>query len=61
MATAHTPSLDAARAQHGASWRWPLIAAVYAVAWIVLLIWSRQLWFLPAGMRLGALWLTPAR
>ena len=61
LATAHTPSLDAARVQRGASWRWPLIAAVYAVAWILLLFWSRQLWFLPAGMRLGVLWLTPSR
>jgi glucose-6-phosphate-specific signal transduction histidine kinase len=40
---------------------WPLISAVYASAWFVLLLPSQGLWFLPAGLRIAALWLTPAK
>ena len=37
------------------------LAVVYGVAWQALLPLSNVLWFLPAGLRLGALWATPTR
>jgi glucose-6-phosphate-specific signal transduction histidine kinase len=37
------------------------LAAGYGIAWQVLLPFSNVLWFLPAGLRLGALWVTPSR
>jgi two-component system sensor histidine kinase UhpB len=37
------------------------LAAVYGAAWQALLPLSNVLWFLPAGLRLGALWVTPTR
>lgn len=36
-------------------------AGAYALAWCVLWSASRSIWFLPAGLRLGALWVTPQR
>ncbi|MGH8029592.1 MAG: MASE1 domain-containing protein [Arenimonas sp.] len=33
----------------------------YGIAWQLLLPLSSVLWFLPAGLRLGALWVTPTR
>jgi glucose-6-phosphate-specific signal transduction histidine kinase len=33
----------------------------YGLAWQLLLLPSSVLWFLPAGLRLGALWVTPTR
>src|SRR5688500_157723 len=41
--------------------RWALIAVLALVAWLVLERMSAQLWFLPAGLRLGLLWLAPTR
>lgn len=38
-----------------------LLALAYALAWTGLVTVSHLLWFLPAGLRLGALWLTPSR
>jgi two-component system sensor histidine kinase UhpB len=42
---------------------WALLgmAALYAIGWACLWSISHALWFLPAGLRLGALWLTPTR
>jgi two-component system sensor histidine kinase UhpB len=37
------------------------VALLYLLAWIFLLRASHALWFLPAGLRLGALWLSPGR
>lgn len=42
-------------------WGWPLLALVYAGAWLLLLQPSQVLWFLPAGLRLAALWVLPAK
>jgi two-component system sensor histidine kinase UhpB len=43
----------------------PLVAvvltALYLLAWLLLLRVSNGLWYLPAGLRLGALWLVPTR
>ena len=38
-----------------------LLGLLYSLAWMLLLSASQFLWFLPAGLRLGALWLTPTR
>lgn len=38
-----------------------LLGLLYSLAWMSLLPASQFLWFLPAGLRLGALWLTPTR
>lgn len=38
-----------------------MLTLVYALGWIALLSISRHLWFLPAGLRLGALWILPSR
>lgn len=38
-----------------------LLALAYALAWTGLVSVSHLLWFLPAGLRLGSLWLTPTR
>lgn len=43
------------------AWAWPLLALVYAGAWLALLQPSQVLWFLPAGLRLAALWVLPAK
>ena len=37
------------------------LTVLYALAWVLLLRTSQGMWFLPAGLRLGALWLTPTR
>lgn len=42
-------------------WAWALLGAVYGGSWILLLWQSHELWFLPAGLRLAALWLLPSR
>lgn len=42
-------------------WAWPLLSLVYASAWLAFLQPSQVLWFLPAGLRLAALWLLPTR
>lgn len=36
-------------------------ALAYGIAWQLLLPLSSVLWFLPAGLRLGVLWVTPSR
>ena len=38
-----------------------VLAMLYGLSWIGLSSISHSLWFLPAGLRLGALWLTPSR
>lgn len=38
-----------------------LLCVLYGLAWVTLLTISTNLWFLPAGLRLGALWLVPTR
>jgi len=42
-------------------WRWAAIALASVLAWLALEQLSSQLWFLPAGLRLALLWLTPSR
>ncbi len=42
-------------------WVWPLLSASYAAGWLLLLQPSQGLWFLPAGLRLAALWLIPTK
>jgi two-component system sensor histidine kinase UhpB len=37
------------------------VALAYAVAWTFLVVISHRFWFLPAGLRLGALWVLPSR
>ncbi len=37
------------------------LALLYSLAWLLLLKASNGLWYLPAGLRLGALWLAPTR
>jgi two-component system sensor histidine kinase UhpB len=39
----------------------PLLALACCLGWLALVPISHLLWFLPAGLRLGALWLTPTR
>ena len=39
---------------------WPLLSMIYAAGWLLLLQPSQGLWFLPAGLRLAALWLIPS-
>ena len=41
--------------------RWALLAVGMLVLWLVCEKLSAQLWFLPAGLRLGLLWLAPTR
>lgn len=48
-------------ARPGDSRRWAAIALVSLLAWLALEQLSAQLWFLPAGLRLVLLWLTPTR
>lgn len=45
----------------GSRWRWAAIALASVLAWLALEQLSSQLWFLPAGLRLALLWLTPSR
>jgi two-component system, NarL family, sensor histidine kinase UhpB len=45
----------------GRPWRWAAISLAVLLAWLALEQLSAQLWFLPAGLRLALLWLTPAR
>lgn len=45
----------------GRRWQWAAIAVVSLLAWLAFEQLSSQLWFLPAGLRLALLWLTPAR
>jgi two-component system, NarL family, sensor histidine kinase FusK len=42
-------------------WAWALVSLFYGLGWFTLLLPSQILWFLPAGLRLGLLWLTPAK
>ncbi len=42
-------------------WRMAAVSAAYALAWIALAAVSHRFWFLPAGLRLGALWVLPSR
>jgi two-component system sensor histidine kinase UhpB len=42
-------------------WAWFGLGVLYALAWTGLASISHLLWFLPAGLRLGALWATPSR
>jgi len=42
-------------------WRSVALGLGYGIAWQALLPLSSALWFLPAGLRLGALWVTPTR
>ena len=37
------------------------LALLYGISWQFLLLLSQALWFLPAGLRLGALWVNPSR
>jgi len=37
------------------------LALLYAISWQFLLLLSQSLWFLPAGLRLGSLWVNPSR
>jgi two-component system sensor histidine kinase UhpB len=37
------------------------VALAYALAWTFLVVISHRFWFLPAGLRLGALWVLPSR
>ena len=37
------------------------LTLLYALAWLALLRASHGFWYLPAGLRLGALWLSPTR
>ncbi len=37
------------------------LTTLYSLGWVVLMWASQGLWFLPAGWRLGALWVTPSR
>ena len=37
------------------------LALMYGISWQFLLLLSQALWFLPAGLRLGALWVNPSR
>lgn len=37
------------------------LTVFYALAWIALLAVSHGIWYLPAGLRLAALWLSPSR
>src|SRR5689334_13862278 len=59
-ATTTTNSTTGPRAA-GNTVRQLALAAGYGIAWQALLPLSNVLWFLPAGLRLGALWVTPAR
>ncbi len=43
------------------AWAWALLSLLYAASWFALLLPSQGLWFLPAGMRLAALWLIPVK
>ena len=43
------------------AWVWPLLSLGYAAGWLLLLQPSQGLWFLPAGLRLAALWLIPTQ
>jgi len=40
---------------------WPALSLLYAVAWLAFLQPSQVLWFLPAGLRLAALWALPSK
>ena len=37
------------------------LTVLYLMVWLLLLRFSDSLWYLPAGLRLGALWLVPTR
>ncbi|MDY0022681.1 MASE1 domain-containing protein [Arenimonas caeni] len=45
----------------GRNGRWALFSLLALLAWLALEQLSAQLWFLPAGLRLALLWLTPSR
>ncbi len=48
-------------ARPGDHLRWAAIALAAMLAWLMFEQLSAQLWFLPAGLRLGLLWLVPTR
>ena len=39
---------------------WPLLSVSYAAGWLLLLQPAQGRWFVPAGLRLAALWLIPS-
>jgi two-component system sensor histidine kinase UhpB len=43
------------------AWAWAMLGAAYGLAWLALMHQSHVLWFLPAGLRLAGLWLSPVR
>lgn len=45
----------------GRNARWAVLAVLALLAWLAFEQLSAQLWFLPAGLRLALLWLTPTR
>ena len=57
------PRLTAARSRDWTALRNSglLLALAYALVWTGLVSVSHLLWFLPAGLRLGSLWLVPTR
>jgi glucose-6-phosphate-specific signal transduction histidine kinase len=63
MSKPHTADLDLNRfiLESMPVWAWPLLSALYALAWFLLLIPSQSLWFLPAGLRIAVLWLLPRK
>ena len=59
-------SRDPAPAHARAPWRdlaasGPALALAYCLGWLALVSVAHLLWFLPAGLRLAALWLAPTR
>lgn len=56
--TRESPVLGHWTASH---WRMAALALAYALLWLALLSISHRFWFLPAGLRLGALWVLPSR
>ena len=60
MSTGRIPAL-APRSRLDSPLLLSAIAAAYALAFLLLLKGSHGLWYLPAGLRLGALWLLPSR
>lgn len=41
--------------------KFALWVVAYVLAWVALFQFAREVWFLPAGLRLAALWITPRR
>ena len=55
------PLAELQHARPGDAGRWLLLTVAMLAAWLVFEQLSAQLWFLPAGLRLGLLWLAPTR